>query len=810
MDLYEREPQWEQIAEVMRGAFGGQGSIALVSGEAGIGKTSFVTAVTDALPQPALLLWGGCDPLPPRPLGPVYDIAVRQLPELLDVLTSHADWLAVAASLHKTLIESTVPTVVVFEDVHWADEATLDLIKFLGRRVRKTATLIILTYREDEPGGEHPLSATVGDLPPQNSVRIRLGPLSENAVATMAGTLNRPASGIYEATRGNPFFVTEVLHSEEGDIPPTIRDSVLARMTRMPTAARELLEVASIIPGTAEVPLLNTMLTMEPSTLDTCIAAGFLVATGDLVSFRHELVRLTVEESLAPSRSRELHRSVIDALRGRPVGEVSLARLVHHASCASDPATVIEYGPQAGREASRHGAHRDAARYYEIVLRFGDALEVEQRARTLDELSFEYYLTGRPDEAIQSREEAVRLWRSAGRLLREGDGLRWLSRLYWFRGNKAMAERFAADAITILEPLAPGKELAMAYSNRSQLHMLDTHYDSAVAWGQRALELAENLEDTEITVHALTNIGTAEFIVGDANGRRRLEQALELAQKSDMHDHVARCYSNLSSMAIEWRDYPLAERYLREGLEYTSDRDMDSYSRYLLGFRARSRFEQGNWSDAAADAMKVLRDQGPSTVIVLPAMTTLAHLMARRGDEDAAAWLDKARDLAVETGELQRIGPVAVARAEAAFWQGRLEQMAAELEPASRIVPPHVNNYETGAMSYWASRAGGEVANMSQVHPVYGAMIRGSWLEAAHMWAEIGCPFEQALALSGGDSAAQRTALTMFEELGARPAARMLRKAMLARGERRLPGGARASTRANPEGLTTREMEVLT
>ncbi len=810
MDLLERETQWQRIHDAIRNVRKGEGAIALVSGEAGIGKTSFVTAVTESVRPQMRVLWGACDPLfTPRPLGPVYDIAVGGLTHLLDPLNSAAEWLTIAAALQKVLLESPVPTLLVFEDIHWADEATLDLIKYLGRRVQQTRTLLILTYREDEAGSKHQLHSVLGDLPSQHTTRLRLEPLSEQAVALLAHKRNRSARGIFEVTRGNPFFVAEVLRNDSDNIPVTVQDAILARLAHLPARARDLLELVAVFPGSAELWLLEEVLHPNPSTLDACIESGFLIPAGESLSFRHELVRLAIEGSLAPGRSKELHQRVLQALRAQPAGEIALARLVHHAARASDADIVLEYGPQAARQASQHGAHREAARYYQAALPYLHKLPLEEQARLLDQLSFENYLTGQIDAAIQTRKEAIYLWRQVGQSVQVGDDLRWLSRIYWFQGNKEMADRFAEEAIATLESLPPGRELAMAYSNRSQLLMLGEEHEAAILWGEKALELAESLQDTEIVVHALTNIGSAELLTNEKSGRARLERALHLAQEREMHDHVARCYANLTSRAIQGREYARGERYLQEGLAYTTERDIDSYSVYLRGWRARSFFEQGRWAEAEAQAKEALDLHPGSAVIALPAITTLGHLKARQGNPEAAHWLDQARDLALLTGELQRIGPVATARAEAAWWNGKPMQVLEELEPAFKVVHSTRDSYQVGAMVYWSWRAGGTISRENETAPAYQAMIRGDWQAAAAAWEQIGCPFERGLALAEGNLEAQRQALEIFERLGAHPAARVLREKMLARGVKGLPRGARASTRANPDGLTAREMEIL-
>jgi DNA-binding CsgD family transcriptional regulator/tetratricopeptide (TPR) repeat protein len=811
MDLLERETQWQQINNVVRGVYAEEGAIVLIGGEAGIGKTSFATALARSLQPRARVLWGACDPLfTPRALGPVYDIAVSDLPELLGLLNSGAGWLTIAAMLHKNMLESPDPTILVFEDIHWADEATLDLIKYLGRRVQQARTLLILTYRQDEAASRHALRSVLGNLPPQQTTRLRLQPLSEQAVATLARKMSRSAQGIYETTRGNPFFVTEVLRNDPGDIPATVRDAILARLAHLPAPARNLLELASISPGAAELWLLDAILHPDPSALDACIDGGFLALTGDSLAFRHELVRLAIAESIAPGHAKELHRSILQELHTRPAGEIPLARLVHHAAGAADASMVLEYGPQAALQAGQHGAHREAVRYYQAALRYRPRLPPAEQARLLDHLSFENYLTGQIDPAIQARQEAVDLWRQVGQPSQVGDGLRWLSRLYWFQGNKSTAERFAGEAILTLEALPPGKELAMAYSNRSQLHMLAEENEAAIAWGGKALKLAETLQETGITIHALTNIGAAELLNKNEAGRARLERALRMAQEREMHDDVARCYANLTSIDIQNRDYARAEHSLQEGLAFTTDRDMDSYSIYLLGWRARWFFEQGNWAESEADAQEVLRLQPGSAVIALPAITTLGHLKVRQGDPQASRWLDQARELALSTGEFQRIGPAAAACAEAAWWKGEYAQVLKELEALLKIAYSAGDNYQLGAVTYWSWRAGGTIARENEIPPAYRAMIAGDWRAAAEAWARIGCPFERGLALAEGDLDAQRAALAIFEGLGARPAALMVRGKLQGSGTKRLPRGARAATRANPEGLTAREMEILT
>lgn len=810
MELLERESERALLDNLFGEATRGNGHIVLISGEAGIGKTSLVQSFVRKHRLQSRLLWGTCDPLfTPRPLGPLYDMALESLPDLYELLNSGANWLTIATALMKALQNKTSPWIIVFEDTHWADEATLDLLRFLGRRIRQVHALLILTYRDNEVHRQHPLRSVLGDFPPEETRRLPLAPLSENAVEVLARQANRSPAGIYHATAGNPFFVTEILKNDDERVPATVRDAVLARVARLSPSARAILDLASIVPGSVDLSLIDTILHPESSSIDACIEGGFLLLTGNSLAFRHELARLAIDESLLRHQSKALHDQVLQAMVARDEIKPSLALLVHHATRAANEQAILQYAPLAAREASQHGAHREAARYYQAALDSARPLQPEEHAALLDGVSFEFYLIGKIDQAIDARQKAVSLWHQSDHLDRVGDGLRWLSRLYWFRGNRQEAEDYAEQAIGLLERLAPGLELAMAYSNRSQLFVLAEETQAAKEWGAKALELAQQINAPDIVVHALINIATAELMDGDPAGRTGLERSLAMARAHEMHDHVARCYANLSSTIIRQHEYAIADPYLLEGIAYTTDRDMDSYSVYLHGWRARSLFERGQWAQAAAEAERALHLQPGSAVIALPATIALGHLRARQGRPEAAGLLNQARELALPTAEVQRIGPMATARAEAAWWEGDPGRILAEARQAYEMALQAKENWVLGSLVYWIWRAGGDISLPERIPSVYRSMIEGDWRAAALEWERYGCPFERALALAEGDREAQLTALSIFDGLGAQPAARALREKMRREGIKGIPRGPRPLTRANPAGLTAREMQVL-
>src|SRR6266852_5408123 len=530
LELLERDRYFEQLSELFHTATTGNGRTVLVSGEAGIGKTALVEQFVSQQCRAAQQLWGACEALfTPRPLGPLYDIAAQTRGTLSTLMSRDTPRPMLFSALLDEVQKSAIPTVVVFEDVHWADEATLDLIKFLGRRIPRLTALFIVTYREDELSPDHPLWSVVGDLPSTAVARLRLVPLSEHAVTRLARQAHRSIEELYAITGGNPFFVTEVLAGDTPGVPMTVRDAVLARIARLSPAARTLLELASVVPTRTERWLLDAVLGAAVSALEECLTSGMLSLDQTMVAFRHEIARQAVESTLSQLRQQALHAQVLRAMLTHGDDTSQAARLVHHAVGAHDGALVLRYAPLAAQQASAQGAHREAAAQYATALRYADQLPPERQAELFEGRANECYLTGQVEEALQEREAAVRIWRQCARPDKVGDTLRWLSSIHWTLCNSAEAEQYAMEAVRLLETLPPAAELAMAYSNRARLSMTANDYTEAMLWGERAIALAESLGDAETLVHALNTVGTAQLYTQEEQGRAKLERSLRLA-----------------------------------------------------------------------------------------------------------------------------------------------------------------------------------------------------------------------------------------------------------------------------------------
>jgi ATP/maltotriose-dependent transcriptional regulator MalT len=790
-----------------------RGRLVLVSGEAGIGKTALLTHFCAGLGPRVRVLWAACDPLfTPRPLGPLLDVSRVTGGDLEEKVEAGAQPHDVAAALLEEL-SAPAPTVLVLEDVHWADEATLDVLRLIARRLDSVGALIVASFRDEQLERTHPLRILLGELPADASVaRIGLTGFSREAVASLAEHSAVEADELFERTAGNPFFVTEALAAEAEQVPSSVRDAVLARASRLGEGARAALDAVAVVPRATELPLLESLTDLAPGALEECLRSGILVTGKISVAFRHELARLAIEESLPPDVRLELHRRALSALASPASGAPDLARLAHHAEAAADDEAVLRFAPAAAAEAARVGAHREAQDQYARALRFATRVVPEVRADLLERYADEGYLTDMRDGAIEAIDEALAIHRELGDSLREGALLRRRSRLLTpCLGRTAEARTAADDAVAVLEQLPPGAELARAYAERARIAMLADETEETLEWGRRAVALAEEFDDSAALVQALNTVGTLELGRGSAAGREKLERSLALAEQEGFAIDAARAYVNLAAALSRRWEWELADRYIASGIEYCHEHGLDVLLNSLIAARAESELFHAHWEDAAATADGIL--SGPPSSVVGPrfeCLRVLALVRARRGETGSRPLLDEALEIADGVGDLLYLAPIAAARAEEALLDGRTEAVAPETEVALAQAIELGTSTWVGELAVWRRRAGVEEEIAAEVADPYGSELAGDHDRAARLWTKLGCPYEAAFALAGaGDDRLLRRSLDRFQGLGAEPAAAMVARRLRERGARDLPRGRRASTRENPAGLTAREVEVL-
>jgi DNA-binding CsgD family transcriptional regulator/tetratricopeptide (TPR) repeat protein len=791
----------------------GSGRLVLLAGEAGVGKTALLREFQAGLDGRTRVLWGTCDPLStPEPLGPFFDVADAVGGQLAALVSSVARPHEVATALLQVMNERgrREPQVIVLEDVHWADEATLDVVRLLGRRLDRAPALIVVSYRDGELSSTHPLRLVLGELGAEPGVtRIELRPLSRDAVASLAEPYAIDDSDLYRKTGGNPFFVVEALASGEDAIPPTVRDAVLARAARLSPEGRRVLEVVSISPSGTEVWLLKTLAGDAIDRLEECLASGMLTSLRGGVAFRHELARLAVEGEIPPDRRVALNRAAMEALAEPPGSNPDPGRLAHHAELAGAAEAVLQYAPAAAERATALGAHREAADHFERALRFSDGLDADALAVLRARHAQACHVVDSSREAIAALGQAIDHARDIEDRLMEGRLLVYLAMALWPAGRIADAHEAGADALAVLDTCPPGRELAMATSLISALCMDADELEAALAWGARAVELHEGSGELEPLVNARIYTGTAALLGGDERGIAELDAAIELADRGGLEDRVGNAYGNLASAIVRTRAYAHAGDRIAVGLDYCSERGLESDRRHLLAYRARMELDLGKWTQAAETAALALREHSTAVIVHIVSLLVQGLVRARKGQPGVWEALDPAAELSRPTESLQHIAPVAAARAEAAWLEGRLADVAAETDDALELALAHRAGWAIGEIGVWRRRAA-IAEELPAIEGPFGRELAGDWAAASALWEGIGCDYEAALApVTTDDDDALRVALGRLQELGAKPASQIVSRRLREHGARQVPRGPRPSTKSNPAGITAREVEVL-
>jgi DNA-binding NarL/FixJ family response regulator/tetratricopeptide (TPR) repeat protein len=807
--MVEREHELAELTAAAREAAEGRGSVVLLFGEAGIGKSSLVAAVRDKLPPAGRLLVGSCDDLVTRrALDPFRDLAGSIGRELTGALDDGRDGHRVLQALRAELSWISRPTVLAVEDVHWADEATLDVLCYLIPRMADLPAVLLLTYRDTELGPDDPLRRVLGQASRSDRVRrLPLSPLSAQAVRTLSDdSADRgldPAE-VHAVTGGNPFFVTEVLAAgDTGRIPPTIVDAVLARVGRLDRGTRTALEQLAVVPSAVDRSLVESLLPTGLEAVAVAEQRGMVEVRPTRVRFRHELIRRAIVDTLPAVQRMEMNRRVLSALQSTDRGDPS--RMVHHATEAGDLAAIVRYAPEAAAEASRAGSHREAAAHLGLVLEQRHRFPAAEQAELLQQYAVEAFTIGDASRALAAQRDAVELCRSLGDARALGGHLRWLSRLYWWAGDRDNAERTGREAIATLETAGDGRLLAFAYSNLAGLYMLADQQVEATRLGRLAVATARQAGDPAILSHSLQNLGMAQWALGEPAGWVAAEESLRVALEADATEEACRAYANMASARISELRLDDAARLVADGIALAENTGHLTYLAFLYGQRSELRLAHGAWDDAIA-AARLAMSTAPTTEC--QALRVMGLVAARRGEPGAEALLARSVELATSLGELQHRSPAAAAAAEAAWLRGDHAGILAVAVPVYAEACRLGVFRSRATLGYWLSRVGYPVEPDGSGHP-YALLTAGKWSEAASAWLAAGCPYEYAAALAeSSDADDLRAALGRLNALGATALARLVRDRLRDLGAR-VPRGPAVTTRENPAGLTARQLEMV-
>ena len=780
-----------------------------MTGEAGIGKTTLVRAFAAEAGERARVLVSACDDLmAPRTLGPLRDAAAGSDGPLAVALAEGEPLDAVFGGLLEELAAEP-PTVLVVEDLHWADDATLDVLGYAARRIEHVGALIVLTCRDDQVDPHHPLHRFLGVLAGCPVHRVVLLPLSRPAVRELSAGTGADADALFRVSRGNPFFVTEALASPGDAVPVSVVEAVLARVGRLGGECQEALDQLSVIPWQVDLDFAAALLGSRIEALAEAQAVGVLEDRADSIAFRHELTRRAIEHSLPAIRRRQLNAAVVAALRARERPE--RARLMHHAVEAGDVETIVAVGPAAAREAALVGSHRQALAHFESVLPHLGRIGGREHADVLHAYGWELYNAHRFREAVEAGRAALALYEQLEDHVAVGECLVRLSRHLFMAGDTDAAEVNAQRAVMMLAPTGNGPALAHASLYEGAiLAMTEDDPERAVDILISVRDLATRVARPDLAALSLNYLGIARVACGEPLGLDLLRQSIAAAEQAREHEYVARGYCQPRRAAVPDRPAGPARR-LRGGGHALHPRARLLVARlrprlpplrrvdppWPLGARAGGIARAGGRGRRPGDAARLQRAMAGS-----PAGTA----RRRRRRADARPSPGRGRCGSRLLIGLAYAGLASVERAWLVGDDELARRIAAVLEPRTRHAG--AAPYRAELLRYLA-RCGIEVEPFDGCPEPWAAGLRGDWQAAAAGWEAAGDPYELALELAeSGEPEPTLEAVRMLDGLGATAAAAIVRDRLRAMGTP-VPRRPQTAARPNPAGLTRRQLAVL-
>ena len=808
-----RERERGRLAAIQAGALAGRGGAVLVCGESGAGKTTFVEQFVGDVGNDVRVLWGACDPLTtPRPLGPLRDVAQHFPAATRRQLTASEQPYDIFVSVFDEL--RSRPSILVLDDLQWADQGTLDLCRFLLRRAGQSPLLTVGILRDDEVSVTHPLRGLLGDVARSPDAQtLTLAPLDVAAVADLVGERSVDPEWLHRVTGGNAFFVCEMLDHDCADgaeLPTTVRDAILARTAELGADAWDLLHLLTCAPGSIGDHLLVGLGVTLPA-LRALDQAKLIRRDARGVAFRHDLCRRAVTGVLPPGAEPGLHRRFIEAMTAGAPNDPAV--LTHHALGAGDTTLVAAAAADAGRAAARAGAHTQACEFFQIALQHGRALGESAEAELLELLAAEYYLTDRLADAIGACRRAMLLRRASGSPVGVSANHHALAVYQWYSSNRSAADQHAAEAVLALKDVADSHDplcrvtLGHSFAMQAFLAVQANRIDDALRTLGRARDIAGDTADPDLSVRVELIGHYCAILSGDAGARERLLGVLASAPRH-IDEIYSSGYTNLTYFDVEQRRLAAGAELLSSSIPLMLEHDLPICRMVQLGSRSRLGLLIGDWDAALADADLVLDSPSAPLARVWPLLIRGIVALRRHGKDGGE--IDEAWALASRFGEMIRMLPAAAAVLERRWLTGcvdhRVEQCRALLEATAGQTGL---DWARGEVAVWLRRLSVAAPEVEVADP-YRLLLAGRFDAAATAFQSLSTPYDAALALlESGEAVRCRQALDILDGLGADAAAARARSTLRSAGGAAVPGPRRASTLANPAGLTSRQIEVL-
>jgi ATP/maltotriose-dependent transcriptional regulator MalT len=638
---------------------------------------------------------------------------------------------------------------------------------------------------------------------------------TKDGTARPEALAGRHSPDLHALTGGNPYFVMELLRSDEDSVSRTLRNVLLARFNGLPVAAKELAELVSIVPDRAERILVEELGYGWDEAISPCVEHGLIVCSDVHIKYRHELARQIIEDATPLPKRQTLHARVLAKLLESAHASTMLARIVHHAEAAGDAVAIRRYAPVAADIAARHGAHRQSVAFYQKALRLAADLTIAERASLLERYSAECALSGGGDKALAANQEAFGLWRETGNTLQEGvNRLARFELLHTslYRRDDESLLRLAREALRLLEAHGPSGELAKACINLAFVLSIHDEFDEAEKWHQRAVEVAEAVRDSEAIGYVLIRGELRKHGFYAEPSIEAASRVLKIALEHRDDRTAGQAYFYSAMFAFSSFQLDPAERSVEEGLAFAEARDLDTVKIQLLALHARIKLARGHWLAAEKAANEVLSSRDPPAIARSMVNQVLGCFYARKGDVRGSEYLNKAFELSASqvATRVSRLNTL-VRIAELLWLEGKADRAQTEVRRAledARFMKRHPWVY--AQVAFWNWRVCGNSPDVEGGQTPFDLQRAGHWRSAATAWGRLGFPYERALALADGGAAARRQAVTILTQLEACATLRRLESSVFRAGsDQPVLRGPRSTTLNNRFGLTQRESQIL-